>query len=135
QGLPAGGRPPRAATGPDRLSLLERLGHQRRCDLRPARRLGEPPVHAAGAPARRRRARARRSVATARRARALRAARRRALAAARGAAMTTMMHARDQLPTVADVKAATARRCGVAVRTPLLESEALSQRAGGRVLL
>jgi len=49
--------------------------------------------------------------------------------------MTTIMHATDQLPTVADVKAAAARLCGVAVRTPLLESEALNQRAGGRVLL
>ena len=39
------------------------------------------------------------------------------------------------LPTVADIEAAAARLRGIAVRTPLLESEALNERAGGRVLL
>jgi threonine dehydratase len=41
----------------------------------------------------------------------------------------------DRLPTIADVEAAAARLRGIAVRTPLLESEALNERAGGRVLL
>jgi len=45
------------------------------------------------------------------------------------------MDAADRLPTVADVEAAAARLRGVAVRTPLLESEALNERAGGRVLM
>jgi threonine dehydratase len=45
------------------------------------------------------------------------------------------MDARDRLPTFADVEAAAERLRGVAVRTPLLESEALNARAGGRVLL
>jgi threonine dehydratase len=39
------------------------------------------------------------------------------------------------LPTFADVEAAAARLRGVAARTPLLESAALNERAGGRVLL
>jgi threonine dehydratase len=39
------------------------------------------------------------------------------------------------LPTFADIETAAARLRGVAVRTPLLESEALNERAGGRVLL
>jgi threonine dehydratase len=38
-------------------------------------------------------------------------------------------------PAFADVDAAAARLRGIAVRTPLLESEALNARAGGRVLL
>jgi threonine dehydratase len=38
------------------------------------------------------------------------------------------------LPTVADVEAAAARLAGVARRTPLLESETLNRRLGGRVL-
>jgi threonine dehydratase len=38
------------------------------------------------------------------------------------------------LPTVADVEAAAARLEGVARRTPLLESETLNRRLGGRVL-
>jgi threonine dehydratase len=41
----------------------------------------------------------------------------------------------ERLPTFADVEAAAARLRGIAVRTPLLESEALNERAGGRVLL
>jgi threonine dehydratase len=45
------------------------------------------------------------------------------------------MEAADRLPTFADVAAAAARLRGVAARTPLLESEALNERAGGRVLL
>jgi threonine dehydratase len=45
------------------------------------------------------------------------------------------MAAADRPPTFADVEAAAGRLRGVAVRTPLLESEALNQRAGGRVLL
>jgi threonine dehydratase len=45
------------------------------------------------------------------------------------------MDAADRLPTVADVEAAAARLHGIAVRTPLLESEALNERAGGRVLM
>ena len=40
-----------------------------------------------------------------------------------------------RLPTVADVEAAAVRLRGIAVRTPLLEIEALNERAGGRVLL
>lgn len=39
------------------------------------------------------------------------------------------------LPTVADVEAAAARIVGIAVRTPLLESEALNRRVGARVLV
>jgi threonine dehydratase len=45
------------------------------------------------------------------------------------------MDAADRLPTVADVEAAAERLRGVAVRTPLLESDALNELAGGRVLL
>jgi threonine dehydratase len=45
------------------------------------------------------------------------------------------MAAADRLPTFADIEAAALRLRGVAVRTPLLESEALNQRTGGRVLL
>ena len=45
------------------------------------------------------------------------------------------MEVTDRLPNLADVEAAAARLRGVAVRTPLLESEALNERAGGRVLL
>jgi threonine dehydratase len=41
----------------------------------------------------------------------------------------------DPLPTFADVEAAAERLRGVAVRTPLLESEALNARVGARVLL
>jgi threonine dehydratase len=40
-----------------------------------------------------------------------------------------------RLPNFADVKAAAERLRGVAVRTPLLESHALNELAGGRVLL
>ncbi|MEX2455313.1 MAG: threonine/serine dehydratase [Rhodospirillaceae bacterium] len=39
------------------------------------------------------------------------------------------------LPTIADVRAAALRLDGIALRTPLLESEAINTRAGGRVLL
>jgi threonine dehydratase len=39
------------------------------------------------------------------------------------------------LPSFADVKDAAARLQGLAVRTPLIESPALNERAGGRVLL
>jgi threonine dehydratase len=49
--------------------------------------------------------------------------------------MTTVMHSADALPTFADVEAAAERLRGVAVRTPVLESEALNERVGGRVLL
>jgi threonine dehydratase len=49
--------------------------------------------------------------------------------------MTTIMDAGDALPTFADVEAAAERLRAVAVRTPLLESEALNERVGGRVLL
>jgi threonine dehydratase len=49
--------------------------------------------------------------------------------------MTTIMDAADALPAFADVEAAAERLRGVAVRTPLLESEALNERVGGRVLL
>src|SRR5687768_13637168 len=49
--------------------------------------------------------------------------------------MTTIMDAGNALPTFADVEAAAERLRGVAVRTPLLESEALNERVGGRVLL
>jgi threonine dehydratase len=49
--------------------------------------------------------------------------------------MTTIMNAADALPTFADVEAAAARLRDLAVRTPLLESEALNERVGGRVLL
>jgi threonine dehydratase len=45
------------------------------------------------------------------------------------------MEANRALPTFADVEAAAARLRGVAVRTPLLESETLNERVGGRVLL
>ena len=45
------------------------------------------------------------------------------------------MEAPDRLPTIADVEAAAERMRGIAVRTPLLESEALNELAGGRVLL
>jgi threonine dehydratase len=45
------------------------------------------------------------------------------------------MAAADRPPTLADVEAAAARLRGVAVRTPLLESESVNARAGGRVLL
>jgi threonine dehydratase len=45
------------------------------------------------------------------------------------------MESMDRLPTFADVEAAAARLRGIAVRSPLLESEALNERAGGRVLL
>jgi threonine dehydratase len=41
----------------------------------------------------------------------------------------------ERLPTFADIEAAAARLRGIAVQTPLLESEALNERAGGRVLL
>jgi threonine dehydratase len=41
----------------------------------------------------------------------------------------------DRLPTFADLEAAAARLRDVAVRTPLLESEALNEQAGARVLL
>ena len=41
----------------------------------------------------------------------------------------------NRRPTYADVEAAAARLGGVAVRTPLLESEALNALVGGRVLL
>jgi threonine dehydratase len=39
------------------------------------------------------------------------------------------------LPTVADVTEAAARLAGIAVRTPLLESDALNEAVGGRVLI
>ena len=45
------------------------------------------------------------------------------------------MDASHRLPTVDDVEAAAVRLRGIAVRTPLLESEALNERASGRVLL
>jgi threonine dehydratase len=45
------------------------------------------------------------------------------------------MEAVDRPPNVVDVEAAAARLRGIAVRTPLLESETLNERAGGRVLL
>jgi threonine dehydratase len=45
------------------------------------------------------------------------------------------MDAADSVPTLADVEAAAERLRGVAVRTPLFESDVLNQRAGGRVLL
>lgn len=41
----------------------------------------------------------------------------------------------DRLPTFTDVTAAAKRLQGLAVRTPLLESPALNERVGGRVLL
>ena len=40
-----------------------------------------------------------------------------------------------RIPTVADVEAAAKRIAGQAVRTPLLESPALNERVGGRVLI
>jgi threonine dehydratase len=49
--------------------------------------------------------------------------------------MTTNMNAADALPTFADVEAAAARLRDLAVRTPLLESEALNERVCGRVFL
>jgi threonine dehydratase len=49
--------------------------------------------------------------------------------------MTAAMHAMNALPTFGDVEAAAERLRGMAVRTPVLESEALNERAGGRVLL
>jgi threonine dehydratase len=45
------------------------------------------------------------------------------------------MEATPRLPTFADVEAAAARLRGVALRTPLLESEALNERVGGCVLV
>jgi threonine dehydratase len=45
------------------------------------------------------------------------------------------MIAADHPPTLADIEAAAARLRGIAVCTPLLESEALNERVGGRVLL
>jgi hypothetical protein len=42
------------------------------------------------------------------------------------------MDAADRLPTVADVEAAAAWLRDVAVRTPLLQSEAQNEQAGGR---
>ena len=41
----------------------------------------------------------------------------------------------DRIPSIADIRAAAARLEGVAVRTPLLEFEALNDRAGARLLL
>lgn len=41
----------------------------------------------------------------------------------------------DRLPAIADVRSAADRLSGVAIRTPLLESERLNQRAGARVFL
>jgi threonine dehydratase len=49
--------------------------------------------------------------------------------------MTTAMITTNALPTFADVEAAAERLRGVAVRTPLLESDVLNQRVRGRVLL
>jgi threonine dehydratase len=49
--------------------------------------------------------------------------------------MTIGMANPDRLPSANDVEAAALRLRGVAVRTPLLESEALNERVGGRVLL
>jgi threonine dehydratase len=49
--------------------------------------------------------------------------------------MTVGMTSPDRLPTFADIEAAALRLRGIAVRTPLLESEALNQRTSGRVLL
>jgi threonine dehydratase len=45
------------------------------------------------------------------------------------------MGAVDRLPTFADIEAAAERLRGVAAPTPLLEADALNERAGGRVLL
>jgi threonine dehydratase len=45
------------------------------------------------------------------------------------------MSAMERPPKFADIEAAAERLRAVTVRTPLLESEALSERAGGRVLL
>jgi threonine dehydratase len=45
------------------------------------------------------------------------------------------MSATERAPTFADVRAAAERLDGVARRTPLLESEALNERIGGRALL
>lgn len=41
----------------------------------------------------------------------------------------------DPLPTIGDIRAAAQRLEGIAVRTPLLESERLNDRAGARILL
>ena len=41
----------------------------------------------------------------------------------------------NRLPTFVDVEAAAERLRSIGVRTPLLESEALNERAGGRILL
>jgi threonine dehydratase len=41
----------------------------------------------------------------------------------------------DTLPTIDDIRAAAARLVGIAVRTPLLESEQLNARANARILL
>jgi len=41
----------------------------------------------------------------------------------------------DPLPTIDDIRAAATRLDGIAVRTPLLESERLNERAGARILL
>jgi threonine dehydratase len=49
--------------------------------------------------------------------------------------MTVGMTSPDRLPAFADVEAAAERLRGLAVPTPLLESEALNERVGGRVLL
>ncbi|MEM7042108.1 MAG: threonine/serine dehydratase [Pseudomonadota bacterium] len=45
------------------------------------------------------------------------------------------MSSDDQLPTFADVQAAAARLDGMARRTPLLESDLLNERVGGRLLV
>jgi threonine dehydratase len=41
----------------------------------------------------------------------------------------------DALPDIGDIRAAAERLAGIAVRTPLLESERLNDRAGARVFL
>ena len=46
-----------------------------------------------------------------------------------------MLMSTDTLPTFADVQAAAARLSGMARRTPLLESDLLNERAGGRLLI
>lgn len=46
-----------------------------------------------------------------------------------------MLVGTDPLPTIEDVRAAAGRLAGVVVRTPLLESERLNQRAGARIFL
>ena len=45
------------------------------------------------------------------------------------------MDATDRLPDIGDIAAAARRLEGVAIRTPLLESERLNERAGARVFL